>query len=313
MPQNTSPCTILPPGAGDAWWVVGDHITFKLGPDRTGGRFAFAETIVAPGGGPPPHVHHREDEMFYIIDGQFAFISGEHTLTGSMGDAVYLPKDIVHTFKNVGSTPARVLVGAAPSGFEKFVPEAGCRCDEKTPTSPPVDDAAIGKLMAACEKYGLEMKFDFKPGGPAPARAADREFWVAGSHVRIKLTGADTRGNFTMFETTLPPGSGYPPHAHRERDDVIFILEGSVDFDLAGQQVSAAAGTFIHIPPQTKFSAVNSGNSAARLLDCVSPGGFEAFFEEIGIPCTDRSAPPPAGPVDLAQLAAVFAKHGMAL
>src|SRR4051812_44525360 len=63
--------TIVPPGQGDSYWVVGDLITFKIGADRTGGGDAFAETTVAPGG-PPPHLHHREDELFYVLDGDFA-------------------------------------------------------------------------------------------------------------------------------------------------------------------------------------------------------------------------------------------------
>jgi hypothetical protein len=66
---STPSATILPPGAGEAYWIVGDQITFKLGPEKTRGAFSFAETIVQPGGGPPPHVHGREDEMFYILDG----------------------------------------------------------------------------------------------------------------------------------------------------------------------------------------------------------------------------------------------------
>jgi len=72
--------------------------------------------------------------MFYILDGQFAFISGNQTMTGTTGDAFYLPKNVVHTFKNVGAKPGPPASSARrPTGFEKFVPEAGCPCTDASP------------------------------------------------------------------------------------------------------------------------------------------------------------------------------------
>ena len=72
-----SAAQVIPPGAGRAYWAVGDHLTFKLGPEHTAGAFSVAEVRVAPGGGPPPHLHHREDEMFYLLEGTLQFIKGD--------------------------------------------------------------------------------------------------------------------------------------------------------------------------------------------------------------------------------------------
>jgi quercetin dioxygenase-like cupin family protein len=305
--------TILPPGAGSAYWIVGDQITFKLGPENTRGAFSFAENTAQPGGGPPPHVHGREDELFYILDGTFSFIFGEHTLSGSTGDAFYLPKGIVHTFKNVGDKPARMLVAAAPCGFERFIPEAGERCTDLSAPPPPVNDAAIARLMGACARYGLEMRFDHKPTKPAPPRPADRELWVLGQHVRLKLTSQDTGGKFSVAQATSPPGTAVPPHAHVAMDEVFYVTAGTYEFTIDGRTISAPAGTFIHVPPNALHGFRNPGPAAASLINYHSPGGFEKFFEECGVPCTDRTAPPPPPPSkdQMPRIMEIFRRHGM--
>lgn len=310
MPENS--CTIVPPGQGEAYWIVGDHVVFKLGAEQTRGAFAFAETTVAPGGGPPPHIHHREDETFYILDGQFTLVFGDQTLSGSTGDSFYLPKGIVHTFKNIGTKPGRLLVGATPSGFEKFIPEAGCPCTDARQPAPAVDDAAIGKLMTACGRYGLEMKLDYKPGPPAPPRPADREFWVLGLHVRLKLTSENTLGKFSVAEVTARPGDAVPPHLHHDMDEIFYVLEGTFEFNLEGRPVTAPAGTFVHVPPMTMHGFRNIGKTPARLVDYHTPGGFEKFFEECGVSCAEHKTPP-QGPIEPARIIPIFERHRMTL
>src|SRR5688500_9349940 len=102
---------VVQPGEGPAYWVLSDHITFKLGPDPTGGAFALAETWVPPGGGPPPHIHAREDELFCVLEGTFAFRDGDHTLVGTPGFCAYMHKGGLHAFKNIGHTPGRLFLG----------------------------------------------------------------------------------------------------------------------------------------------------------------------------------------------------------
>ena len=76
--------------------------------------------ITPPGGGPPPHYHLNEDETFHVIEGRVAFLlNGDWNEVGSGGTA-FMPRGIVHTFKNVGDQPSRMLNMTTPSGFEKF-------------------------------------------------------------------------------------------------------------------------------------------------------------------------------------------------
>lgn len=304
--------TVLPPGAGDSFWIVGDLITFKLGPDQTAGKYAFADTVVPPGGGPPPHVHLREDEMFYLLEGQLRFTFGDTTFLGSAGDAVYLPRGIVHTFHNVGVTPARFVVATTPAGFRRFIPDAGVACTDPSAVPPPVTSDAIARLLAAAAKHGLELRPEHVASRVADPRPADPQYWVLGLHVRIKLTSADTAGHFSLAEVTCQPGQGVPPHTHQTQDEMFYVRQGTFEFEIDGRAYRAPAGTFVHVPPQTLHAFRNVGDSAGVLVNYHAPGGFEHFFEECGVAYTPNAAPPPEPTeADFPRIARLMEKHGM--
>jgi mannose-6-phosphate isomerase-like protein (cupin superfamily) len=114
---------VVQPGEGESLWALGEKITLKLTPDDTGGRFGFSELVAQPGNGPPPHIHRREDEMFYIVDGDFTLVRGDRSFPCSNGYAAYLPKNVMHTYSNSGRKPGRMLAAVVPCGFERFVRE----------------------------------------------------------------------------------------------------------------------------------------------------------------------------------------------
>jgi mannose-6-phosphate isomerase-like protein (cupin superfamily) len=310
--MGTAQCTVRAPGEGESWWLVCDHLTFKIGREQTGGEFALAHTKVPPGGGPPPHIHHREDEMFFILEGQLGLVFGDKSLAGKAGDVFYLPKGIVHTFKNVGERTAEMLVVAAPCGFEGFASEAGTRCTDYKAGPPPLDEKVFGRLMAVCPKYGVEMKPDHKPGPLAPPRGEDPAYWVLGGRVTLKLTSADTGGKFSVADITCAPGVTVPQHLHHAQQEMFFIREGALEFQVDGRTVNATAGTFLHIPAKTFHGFRNAGKTDAKFVNYHSPGGFEEFFKECGVPCKDHPTPPgPPKPEEMPRLIKIFEKHGM--
>ena len=124
---------ILRTGEGRAVWVVGDHYTVKASGEDTGGAFALIEVLVPPNSGPPPHLHRREDEAFYVLEGEFEVHIDEQRLTAGPGSWVRLAKGSLHYFKNIGPTPAKMLILATPAGLDQFFLEAG---REATNTSP---------------------------------------------------------------------------------------------------------------------------------------------------------------------------------
>jgi quercetin dioxygenase-like cupin family protein len=100
--------------------AFGEEITILLDGERTAGTLAMWTAITPPGGGPPPHYHLNEDETFHVVEGRVAFfLNGEWNEVGPGGTA-FMPRGAVHTFKNVGDQPCRMLNMTMPSGFEKF-------------------------------------------------------------------------------------------------------------------------------------------------------------------------------------------------
>jgi glyoxylate utilization-related uncharacterized protein len=99
----------------------------------------------------PYHVHHNEDEAFYVLEGQVAFVCDGKWLMAGPGTYVYGPREIPHGFKVIGTTPARMLLLGAPAGFERFVRELSAPVDA-VPAPP---DVAI--LVATAAKYGVDI------------------------------------------------------------------------------------------------------------------------------------------------------------
>jgi quercetin dioxygenase-like cupin family protein len=154
--SNQDQVKYVPAGTGPAYCGPGDRITFLITGAETGGAFFMAETWVAPGGGPPPHVHSREDESFYVQQGTLALQVGGKALNASTGDFIHIPRGTVHSFKNVGEETAKLLVVATPAGLENFFAEAFFPAADIADI-PEISEALIGRAMKAAPKYGLEL------------------------------------------------------------------------------------------------------------------------------------------------------------
>lgn len=144
------------PGEGKALWVAGDLVVFKVVGEDTDGAYALFEIESTPGGGPPPHVHHGEDEIFCVVEGEHEVSIGGRTVRADAGSVFYGPRNVSHAYKNVGTTPGRILGFVAPAGLEKFFEEVGEEAtDESSP--PPFGQKQIEKLLATAPKYGIEL------------------------------------------------------------------------------------------------------------------------------------------------------------
>ena len=103
----------LPPSTdatGRVFSVVGDRYHFLVTGEESGGAFAMMEFLVPPQHGPPPHVHHREDEVFYVLEGEFTFTVAGRMIRATAGQTLYGKRDVPHTFKNTGDKAGRMLV-----------------------------------------------------------------------------------------------------------------------------------------------------------------------------------------------------------
>jgi len=148
----------IPPGEGRrSLWVLGELLTYKVASQNTGGAYSLFEVATQPGGGPPPHVQHREDESFYVLEGQFELLSGKETLRLGAGSLLYVPKGTLHSHKNVGEGVGRMLVTQTPGGlYERFFEQVGEPAMDGS--EPPVDvPQDMGRIVAIAVRYGIEI------------------------------------------------------------------------------------------------------------------------------------------------------------
>ena len=115
--------------------------------DETGGAMSMIETDVAPGGGPTYHSHSREDETFYVVSGAAEIQIENEIFLCNTGDRVYGPRNIFHTYRNVGGTDLKMIIVYTPAGFEQsFVEQTAMQQAGN-------DQNEISRMLF--ERYGL--------------------------------------------------------------------------------------------------------------------------------------------------------------
>src|SRR5262245_22687543 len=149
--------TLRKPGEGRTIAVVGDVYRFLAVGEDTNGKYAAWEAIVPPGGGPPPHVHSREEEGFYVLEGEITFQVGAQRIVAKTGMFANMAVGTPHSFKNESSQPAKMLIWVAPAGLEKMFFEFGVPVAPGTTTAPPPTQEELEKLLAVVPRYGIEL------------------------------------------------------------------------------------------------------------------------------------------------------------
>ncbi len=107
-------------GRGHTFTMLGTSMRFFATAASTGGRYTVLEQVTPPGWGPPRHIHSREDEIFYILGGSYELQVGDERRVVSAGASAILPRGIPHGFRNMASTPSRLLCIITPGGLEEY-------------------------------------------------------------------------------------------------------------------------------------------------------------------------------------------------
>lgn len=149
--------TVRRPGQGRTVAVVGDVYRFLATGEDTNGKYALWEAVVPPGGGPPPHVHSREEEGFYVLDGEITFTVNGEQVVAAAGTFANMPVGTPHSFKNESGQPARILISVAPAGLEQMFFEVGVPLAEGATTAIPPTKEEIEKLLAVAPKYRIQI------------------------------------------------------------------------------------------------------------------------------------------------------------
>ncbi|MFN4258680.1 MAG: cupin domain-containing protein [Gemmataceae bacterium] len=146
LPSEMTSPIITGPGEGKKVGVLHSQSVFKVESEQTNGAYAVLEQTIPPGGGPPLHVHRHETEIFYILEGQFEIRVGGQTIAAPAGACAACPRDIPHTFRNVGSSAGKLLLTVIPGHFSNYFKEVDA-----------LDDNDKEAVRALCKKYDVEI------------------------------------------------------------------------------------------------------------------------------------------------------------
>ena len=139
----------IPSNGGKQVNILGIPMLIRIHGRSTGGVLSVVESLDVPGGGPPPHIHHREDEMFQILEGDYEWTVGGKTFVAQKGTTIFAPRGVAHTYRYLGQTPGRLMCVITPAGFEGFFEEIGALS--------PQQQQDIPRVIETGKKYGLEI------------------------------------------------------------------------------------------------------------------------------------------------------------
>jgi quercetin dioxygenase-like cupin family protein len=141
---------------GEARWWFGALVVIKATAKDTGGQLAVVEVTEPPGAEAPLHVHHREDEAFWVLDGDVTFEVGDTTFEATSGDFAFGPRDVPHRYE-VGDAGCRLLFMLTPAGFEELLMKMSEPAASRTLPPPPESEPDMEQIQGLGKAYGIEM------------------------------------------------------------------------------------------------------------------------------------------------------------
>ena len=161
MTQEASQPPALDPVAvtkdeGEARWWFGSLAVIKARAAETGGQMAIVEITEPPGAEAPLHVHHREDEGFWVLEGKVTFEVGGTTLEASAGDFAFGPRDVPHRY-TVGEAGCRMLFILTPGGFEGAIIDMSEPARSRTLPPPSEEPPDMDGIQTRVASYGCEL------------------------------------------------------------------------------------------------------------------------------------------------------------
>lgn len=148
-PTGTPQATVVKITEPEVLHGAGDEYRILAGADETGGGYMIMHAVVPPGGGPPRHIHAREQEGFYVLAGEITFEAGDDTVRADAGTFVNIPPGLPHRFENRSDAQAEMLILFTPGGIEAFFRALGAKNKDGTP-----DRETLKELSA---EYGITL------------------------------------------------------------------------------------------------------------------------------------------------------------
>lgn len=133
-----------------------------------------------------------------------------------------------------------------------------------------------------------------------------------GARFTFLADAEQTRGNYSVMDTTARRGEEPPPHTHTKEDEAYYVLEGSWTFHCGDQESQAEPGSFVFLPREVRHN-FTLHSEVGRALLIISPGGLEACFHDLSVSMDDvtQLPPRPEGPPPVELIVSTLATHGV--
>jgi quercetin dioxygenase-like cupin family protein len=238
------------------------------------------------------------DESYYVLEGKYELLLGERMVVAGPGSYVFIPRGTLHTYANRRTKSARMLTFLTSGRLEGYFRKVRqpARFGEPAPAVGPED---VRRLVTFGDEYGISFPTLPKhhnqggdhhrmtiPTSPSPTLplvlppGAGERIWITGDTMQFKATAAETHGAYILIENIAPPGSGPPPHVHKNEDETLYVLDGDFEILLGKQLVRAEPGAFAFVPRGTVHRFRCVGDRPGRILLLFTPAGLEGFFRE---------------------------------
>jgi quercetin dioxygenase-like cupin family protein len=283
--MTTTPIALVPAGGEQLLWL-GEPTTIKITGEETDGHYALVEVECTPEGFVPLHVHHREDEAFYVVDGEITFRVGDETFDAGPGSFVFGPRGVPHAY-TVNTPTARMLMQFSPAGFEGFIRAtsgpAGADAGRRDGRGPGGVHGARGRVRLRDPRGVWPVS---EPGGMRPyllASEASEKRWFGDTFTWFLATGDRTGDAFALVDETARRGESVPLHRHPDDPEAFYVLDGELTFWLGDEPGRCAgAGAFAFVPAGA-VHGFRVESDTARYLILTTPRLGE-FFRAITLP-----------------------------
>jgi quercetin dioxygenase-like cupin family protein len=233
--------------------------------EQSGGALSVTDiTLPARWDGPPLH-HHEFDEAFYVLDGEITFQVRDELFAAGPGALAFAPGGVPHTLATLGDAPARYVLLCTPAGFEAYF---GCLAAEAAGEDPPAWALAPTPPVTTIGGH-IGERDDVDAATPiAPA----------GGRVDVLVHGEQNDGRVGVMLSRLPAGATGPALHHHAFDEMFYVLEGEITFQVEAELVTKGPGDLVFVPGGVAHTLANLGDAPARYLLAVTPAGFERQF-----------------------------------
>ncbi|TAE52428.1 MAG: cupin domain-containing protein, partial [Bacteroidetes bacterium] len=281
----------------------------KLSSRDTAGKLSAFEYVGVQKTGPGYHAHPNQDEVFYVVSGEYIFQVGPDKQLLKAGDLIFLPRNAPHTWVQV-SERGQLFYFLQPAGkmeefFLKMTESGGKSSPEEmkrinaehgiVPYGPPISAEGPHTLSES-----VQQGFVLRAGKSRSGEAVK----INGlSPNDVKVSGSDTNGELSIFEYSGNELGGPPLHVHPQQDEVFYLTEGRYLFQCGEERFTLEAGDMIFLPRNVPHTWAQLTPSGKMLFFFQPAGKMEAFFSTLG-----KMSGPPASPEAGAKL---FTDHDM--